>query len=319
MDRFSAHMDRAWELVIQGQTLEASVAAQKALEVDGNSPEAHNLLGYIHAMDGDLEDALLHYQQAMDLDEAYIDPLLNSAELLSHPDADPEEAIRLCRCAAALVSAPEELVEAILLEVEALMNLGRAADARARLADIENLDALPDAYAILLGRAFYEAGDPVGSKVYVDKAIAHDPKNADAWYYYGLIARFEGRRIDAVKAFAKVREQDLTDPLPPWAKQIEPLDTLVGRALKSVSEEVRGMLAATEVVVEAYPSEAQILAEIDPRQVVFAEGVNLAHGSFERLFVFSRNMLRAGIMPDNAETDLARMISREVLAEQEII
>ena len=34
MDRFSAHMDRAWDLVSRGETSHALICAKKALEID---------------------------------------------------------------------------------------------------------------------------------------------------------------------------------------------------------------------------------------------------------------------------------------------
>jgi tetratricopeptide (TPR) repeat protein len=314
MDRFSAHMDRAWELIVLGKTLPALVAAKKALDADRQSPEAHNLLGYIHAMNGDVEEALLSYQQAMELDEEYIDPVLNTAELLSHPDANPEEAIRLCRSAAHLVSNPEELVETILLEVEALLNLGRAEEARGRLDDIDERASLSTAHALLLGRAFYEASDPKSAAHCIDHVLESDPENADALYYRGLIARDQGKRIEAVAAFVKVREKDLEDTAPPWGEHFEPLDGLIGRAIASLEESIQAVLRGTEIIVQAFPSEAQILSELDPRQVVFAQTVDPYKKRFEKLWIFQGNMVRVGIMPNTAENDLAQMIEREVMS-----
>ena len=94
MDRFSAHIDRAWDLIVKGDTIHALIAAQKALEIDEESPEVHNLLGYIYAMDGDLDEAISNYRQAMVLDDEYVDPVLNTAELLIQSDSDPAEAVR---------------------------------------------------------------------------------------------------------------------------------------------------------------------------------------------------------------------------------
>lgn len=314
MDRFSAHMDRAWELIVCGKTMPALIAARKALDADRESPEAHNLLGYIHAMNGDVEEALLNYQQAMELDEDYIDPVLNTAELLSHPDANPEEAIRLCRSAANLVSNPEELAETILLEVEALLNLGRVGDARKRLNDIDDHASLSTAYALLLGRAFYEAHDPKSAIYYIDHVLEQDPENADALYYCGLIARDQGERIEAVAAFVKVRTKDLEDVGPPWGEHFEPMELLVERAVAALEDRHRQMLDGTEIIVEAYPTEAQVRDEVDPRQVVLAEQVNPERKAFKKMWIFFKNMVRAGMMPDTAVDDLAQMIEREIMS-----
>ena len=52
MDQFSAHLDRGWDLVQKGDTRGAEASARRALELDPNSPEAHNLLGFVAATFG---------------------------------------------------------------------------------------------------------------------------------------------------------------------------------------------------------------------------------------------------------------------------
>ena len=53
MDQFSAHLDRGWDLVQRGDTRGAEASARRALEIDPQSPEAFNLLGYVAALEGD--------------------------------------------------------------------------------------------------------------------------------------------------------------------------------------------------------------------------------------------------------------------------
>ncbi len=79
MDRLSAHLDRGWELVTQGDLNGAMASAEQTLELDGDSPDAHNLIGYIHAANGNLDLALDHYRQAIELDEHYLEAMLNAA------------------------------------------------------------------------------------------------------------------------------------------------------------------------------------------------------------------------------------------------
>ncbi len=103
----------------------ALAAAHQALEISPDNPEVYNLIGYVHAMDGDFDNALENYKKAIDLDEWYLEPILNAAELLVHPDADPDEAIRLCRRAAEMDLSAQELSDVTLVEVEALLSTGR--------------------------------------------------------------------------------------------------------------------------------------------------------------------------------------------------
>ena len=50
MDQLSAHLDRGWDLAQKGDATGASECGKRALELDPQSPEVHNLLGY--AADG---------------------------------------------------------------------------------------------------------------------------------------------------------------------------------------------------------------------------------------------------------------------------
>jgi Tfp pilus assembly protein PilF len=69
MDQFSAHLDRGWDLAQRGDAAGAELSARRALELDGQSPEAHNLLGYVSALQGNFDEAIEHYAQAIALDD----------------------------------------------------------------------------------------------------------------------------------------------------------------------------------------------------------------------------------------------------------
>jgi len=292
MDRFSAHLDRSWDLISRGETTQALVAARQALDIDAESPEVHNLLGYIHALQGDYEEALECYRQAIELDEWYLEPLLNAAELLAHPDADPSEAIELCRQAAELELSPEELADTLLIEVDALINVGRTAEARDRLAAIEEPDDLPIAYQVAIGRALLDLGDLVTARPFVERAIDLDPDLPDAWYASGILARDEGRRVDAVVAFLETRKRDLALPRLPWSRGAAEVEELARTVVGSLDPAAAAQLADVRIRVVDYPSEEQIRREVDPRQVVLLEGVDPARGVFEELWIFTLNLER---------------------------
>src|SRR5690348_15685496 len=96
MDQLSAHLDRGWDLAQRGDALGAIACAKRALEIDPGSPEVHNLLGYTAALNGESEEALEHYKQAIALDDTYFEAMLNAAEVLLHPLGEWEEAIEMC-------------------------------------------------------------------------------------------------------------------------------------------------------------------------------------------------------------------------------
>ncbi len=81
-DQLTATLDRGWDLAQKGDAPGASACAKRALEIDPQSPEVHNLMGFALALEGDAEEALDHYRQAVALDETYFEAMLNAAEIL---------------------------------------------------------------------------------------------------------------------------------------------------------------------------------------------------------------------------------------------
>jgi tetratricopeptide (TPR) repeat protein len=311
MDRLTAHLDRGWELVTKGDTRRAFIAARRALELNDESAEAHNLMGYIHALDGDLEEALSCYRAAMELDEYYLDPLLNAADLLVHPEADPAEAVALCDKAIEISLTEEERLDAALLLVEALLNLDEIEEARRRLSCLRPESTLRPPYEALIGRAFFEVGLLEEARIHLHRAIEGDSRVIDAWYYLALLAREEGERVEAVRCFAKVYELETGAPLPPWASRVPPMAELISKAIERLEPDLRVLVEGARVVVEERPTMEQVRDELDPRQTVALRGVDPEAGRYEQLFVFRRNLLRCGTTLVNLMEDLSVMIARE--------
>lgn len=292
---------------------QAAIAVRAALAVDEQSPEAHNALGYVLAMQGEADEALQSYRRAMDLDEWYLEPLLNAIELLVQPDGDAQEGLRLCAEARELVLDEVELAEVVLLEADALLLLERFDEARARAREIEDPAALPPWLCLALGRLHFDLQDTGAAKAHVDRAIELGPENGDAWYYRGLIAREEGRRVDAVIAFHETRERDAAQTVPEWYGDPAEIASLARRAIGRAGDQVARLFHECEIRVEKVPTAKHIREEVDPRLLVFAEGIDPVRGAFERLWVFFANMIRAGIGPSEAEEELVEIIRREAM------
>src|SRR5215510_12945512 len=152
MDQFSAHLDRGWDLVQRGDTRGAEASARRALELDPNSPEAHNLLGFVAALEGDGEEAIEAYRQAIALDETYLEAMLNAAEVYIHPLGDYDQALDMCDQALELAEVDEEIIDALLVKGD----MEEAARVVRRVPDgpYDN-----PSHTFLVGRAFYEIGE----------------------------------------------------------------------------------------------------------------------------------------------------------------
>ena len=78
MDQLTAHLDRGWDLAQSGDARGAESSARRALELAPDSPEAFNLLGYVASLEGDTDEAIEAYQQAIALDDGYVEAMLNA-------------------------------------------------------------------------------------------------------------------------------------------------------------------------------------------------------------------------------------------------
>src|SRR5258706_12980249 len=113
MDQFSAHLDRGWDLVQRGDSQGAELSARRALEIESQSPEAYNLLVYVAALQGEFEEAIEQYRQAIALDDTYFEAMLNAAEVYVHPLADYDAAIDMCDTALDLAETDDEVVDTL--------------------------------------------------------------------------------------------------------------------------------------------------------------------------------------------------------------
>src|ERR1044071_5756358 len=158
MDQFSAHLDRGWDLVQRGDPRAAEVSARRALELDSQSPEAYNLLGYVAALKGEYDEAVDHYRQAIALDDTYLEAMLNAAEVYVHPLGEFDEAIEMCDQALDLAEVDEEIIDALLLKFDALLGKGDTDEAAKVVAKIPEGPYDNPNHTFLVGRAYYEIG-----------------------------------------------------------------------------------------------------------------------------------------------------------------
>src|SRR5215469_2544657 len=109
--QLTAHLDRGWDLAQKGDGPGAIACARRALELDPQSPEVHNLMGYASALEGEAEEALEHYRQAIALDETYFEAMLNAAEVMIAPLGDFDGAAAQIEEALDYAETDEELAD----------------------------------------------------------------------------------------------------------------------------------------------------------------------------------------------------------------
>ncbi|MBK8169756.1 MAG: tetratricopeptide repeat protein [Sandaracinaceae bacterium] len=316
MDQFAATLDRGWDLVSRGDLAGAMLSAEKTLELDAQSPEAHNLMGYVFAAEGHAEEALDHYRQAIDLDEGFVEAMLNAAELLIHPLGDHEAALKLIDDALDLSEGDDEIADTMLLKFDALVHQGNK-EAAARV-----IAALPDgpfenpSLDFMIGRAKFEIGDVDGAEPRIRRALEQDKENPDAHYYMALVHEARGNMRDATVCFLHARDLDLQMDNPPWTMPADQFEARVQAAIQKLPKELAAALDGSLVVVAEAPGVEVVADGVDPRVTVLLEDLaDIKVGAAPRVgrvFVYQRNVERVAVGPGEVEDEVARAIEIEL-------
>lgn len=323
MDQFSAHLDRGWDLVQRGDARGAEASARRALELDPSSPEAHNLLGFVAALQGEGEDAIEAYRQAIALDDTYLEAMLNAAEVYIHPLGEYDQAIEMCDQALDLAEVDEEIIDALLLKFDALLGKGDLEEARRVVLKIPEGPYDNPNHTFLIGRALYEIGQIERAAALIEEAVAKEPRHAEAHYYLGLIRDERGDAIGATQAFVRARELDIEMGMPPWAPGPDGFLAITKKAIESLNPVLRRYLEAAEVYVTDVPGIELVADGVDPRALVLLDGFSGDEGPrlgppdmrpCTRVFVYALNVARLAGSIDSLEREITLGLEREITA-----
>jgi tetratricopeptide (TPR) repeat protein len=323
MDQFTAHLDRGWDLVSRGDYAGALLSAQKSLELDAESPEAHNLVGYIHQIEGRSEDALDHYRQAIAIDETYVEAMLNAAEVMIHGLKDLDGGLSMLDEALDFADGDDELADAFLLKFDAVMHQGNREDAERIAKSLPEGPFEAPHLDFMIGRARFEVGDLDGAERHLDIAVKRDPSSSEAHYYQGLVREARGDLRGATLAFLKTREADAEEARPPWSLSSAAFERRVQNAVRRLDEGLARVLEGALVIVCDLPG-AEVVAEgVDPHVGVLLDelldhddkpvGPTEAPERAARLFVYQRNIERWSTSAAEMDDEILRNLEHEIM------
>jgi tetratricopeptide (TPR) repeat protein len=315
MDQFSAHLDRGWDLVQRGDSRGAEVSARRALEIDSQSPEAYNLLGYVCALQGDFDESIEHYRQAIALDDTYLEAMLNAAELYIHPLGEFDSAIQMCDAALDLAENDDEIVDALLLKFDALLGKNQIEEAKALCIRFPKGPFENPNHSFLVGRAFYEVGNTEEAAPLIEEAATSNPNNAEAFYYLGLVRDDHGDTAGATEAFLRSRELDLELPPAAWSLTRETFAVTVERAVEGLDPTLRSHLQVDDVYVSDVPGVEVVVDGVDPRALLLLDGLGgppEGDRPSARLFVYQRNVERIAGAVELVEAEIRGALEREI-------
>jgi tetratricopeptide (TPR) repeat protein len=294
MDQLSAHIDRAWDRMASGDIAGALRSAEKAAEMDADSPEVQNLLGYVLAADGRAEEAIERYRQAIELDESFVEAMLNATEVLLHPLRDWDAAIAMVEQALEWIEEDAEMADALLLQVDALLGKGARDEAERVLSRVPKGPFDNAGIELALGRAWFELGKVAEAEPHLERALALEPDLADAHYYVGLCREQRKDLTGMAVAFLRARDAELRASPPPTTMTATEFEERVRGAIQSLPAPMAKTIDGAFVIVGDVPG-AEVVAEgVDPRIPVLLDGLS-SEGEVpraSRIFVYRRNVER---------------------------
>ena len=319
MDQFTAHLDRGWDLLHRGDLRGAELSAEKSLELDAQSPEAHNLLGYVKAAQGNAEDAIEHYRQAIALDDTFVEAMLNAAEVLIHPLHDFDAALGMVEEALDFAENDDEIADALLLKYDAYMHQGDKENAARVVAALPKGPFESARLDFLVGRAHFEIGDAQAALPLLQSAVTREPTYGDAHHTLALAHESLGDGPAMVAAFLRAREADLALGPVFWALGRDAFEERVREALARLPKPLFAAVEDSLVIVTDMPGAEVVADGVDPRSGVLLDpaqrSANNATGpKAMRLFVYQRNAERAAEDIADLNDELYALIEDELCA-----
>jgi len=315
-DQLTAHLDRGWDLAQKGDGAGATACAKRAMELDPQSPEVHNLLGFAAALEGEAEEALDHYRQAIALDETYFEAMLNAAEVMITPLEDYEGAVAQIDEALDYAETDEELADCVLLKVDALMAKADYEEAKRAMKMLPDGPFSGPTYLFLIGRAWYELGQVDKAAPLIEQAAKADPQNGDALYYLGLVRDEQGDSRGATEALLRSRAIDAARPPPAWAPTPDAFAVIVRTALERLDAVLARYVREAEVYVVDLPGAELVVDGVDPRAPLVLDNPPAENGGPPRVrvFVYQRNVERVAGSMEGVDAELSSALEREVTA-----
>jgi tetratricopeptide (TPR) repeat protein len=314
-DQLTAHLDRGWDLAQKGDATGAIACAKRALEIDPQSPEVHNLFGFASALEGEAEEALEHYRLAIALDETYFEAMLNASEVMIAPLGDFDGAIAQIEEALDYAETDEEVADCILLKVDALTAKGDYEEAKRAMKMLPDGPFNGPSYLFLIGRAWYELGQIDKAAPLIEQAAKADPQSADAQYYLGLVRDEQGDARGATEALLRSRALDALRGPPGWAPTAETFAAVVKASIEKLDLVLSRYVREAEVFVVDLPGAELVVDGVDPRALLVLDTPPSEDGASRvRLFVYQRNVERAAGSLEGMDGELAAALEREITA-----
>lgn len=295
-DPLSELLATAWKSLDSGDLPGAEQAHERAAQHTPDDAEVVTIGGLLAATRGDIERALADLGRASELDPAYATPLINAADIALYSEGDAEAALGLCDRALERVSEEEELIDVILIKIDALTTLGdRDDEVRALLAELDACSIDDPKACSNIGDAYLRLGDLDAAERSYRGSILRG-ELADARFGLGCVHEARDDIRAAIPEWLRCRELDALEPYPPHHIAPAEFQEVAEDALAELPPIAIEKLSNVAIVIEDSPSPDLIREGLDPRLLgLFTPADRAFEGqalSIDTVQLFQRNLER---------------------------
>lgn len=316
-DRMAADLERGFTALEAGELDAAEAALDRARRVDRRHPDVLMLGGAVAEAKGEIEEALGQYRALSEMHKDAPMPRLSIARLELHGLGEPEEALATLSEVFDFIDEEADLVEAIYLKTEALLQIGDPDAARETLAELAT-SAIDDAeLALDLAELALAAEDPINAVRWAESAKTLDKDaSADAWHLIGRVHEADDARDKMIAAWQQVRVLDAAAKPPELEVTDDEVEKITLDTLAELPANIRAHLEKVPILIDTAPNEDHVADGLDPRSLGLFNGTPLPESgsgtpAITNILLFKTNLARFA----HDEEELADEIRITVLHE----
>jgi predicted Zn-dependent protease with MMP-like domain len=288
-----ASIEDRWEkvrsLLDEGRLDEALGEAEHLRNDLPDSADVLALVGVVQAQRGEVEEALLSFDEALAVEPDFKEAKLEKSQLLLDEERYEDVLTTL---------ASEDSPDALPLLALALYQLGEHEEADTVLKKALAAEDRPE-LRHLEALLHLQRGEREEALVSVARALELEPELAEGYHARGLALTQLGRLEEADAAFARAAELDPESYIRPHRLTAELFDDVVDEALEDLPEEFQQYLENVEVSVLEVPEPEVIREGIEFDLLGLYQGATIQSDSWDlpdRVILFQRNI--ENVSPD---------------------
>jgi predicted Zn-dependent protease with MMP-like domain len=281
--------ERVRSLLDEGRLDEALGEAVHLRNEMPDSADVLALVGVVQARRGDVEEALLSFDEALAVEPDMTDAKIEKCQLLLD-EGRYEEILDIL--------SEEDDPEALHILALALYELGEHEEAEVHVQKAMASQELPE-LRFLQALLHLQRAEREEALASADRAIELDPEIAGGHHTRGLALAQLGRIEEADGAFRKAAELDPESFFLPFRLAPDLFDDVVDEALEDLPEAFQQYLENVEVSVLDVPEPASVREELEFDLLGLYQGATIQAESWDfpdRIILFQRNL--ENVSPD---------------------